>query len=294
MPIDADLVTSLIAEQFPQWSGLPVTPVAPQGWDNRSFRLGADMLVRLPSAARYAAQVAKEQRWLPMLAPALPFAIPKPIAKGRPTAAYLLAWSVYGWINGTTAKSGEIADDTTFARDLAQFLRSLHRIDTKDGPAPGAHNFHRGGALAVYDTETRAALNALQGRIDTAAASAIWDKALASHWHRPAIWLHGDIACNNLLVKDGALCAILDFGSCAVGDPACDLVAAWTMFDGEARSAFCASLPFDAATWARAQGWALWKAVITVADKSADPYVTDVALRRINDLLANHLQNNAR
>lgn len=253
MIIDVALVTALIAAQFPEWAGLPVTPVAPQGWDNRSFRLGVDMVVRLPSAARYAAQVAKEQRWLPLLASALPLAIPTPIAMGQPCDIYPMAWSVYGWIKGTTA-TPNVACNPSLARDLARFLQALHRTRSTDGPPPGTHNFHRGGDLAVYDAETRAALTNLQTRIDTVAAAKVWDSALASAWQGPALWLHGDIASNNLLLQNGALCAVIDFGGCAVGDPACDLAAAWTLFDGDARATFRASLPFDAATWDRARG----------------------------------------
>lgn len=286
--IDTSLATTLIADQFPQWADMPVVEVSPQGWDNRSFRLGRDMLLRLPSAARYAAQTAKEQHWLPILAPSLPLTIPKPLAMGQANAAYPWAWSVYTWIDGETARPAT-ANNTRFASDLAQFLQALHRIDPSQGPAPGAHNFLRGGALATYDAETRAALHALAGRINQKAALAVWDQALASNWQAPPLWLHGDMAFNNLLVKAGALTAVIDFGSCGVGDPACDLVPAWTMFYGKARAAFCTALPFDKDTWNRARGWALWKAAITLADPLVD---MAKAFRVLNDILANDIEPN--
>ncbi|MES0036801.1 phosphotransferase [Mesorhizobium sp. M0046] len=174
MPIDAALVRRLIAAQFPEWADLPVEPVEPGGWDNRTFRLGDRMSVRLPSAAAYVAQVEKEHRWLPRLAPHLPLPIPVPLAKGAPGEGYPWPWSVYRWLGGRPAAGELIADLTEFARSLAGFLVALYRIDAVGGPPAGQHNFHRGGRLSVYDAETRAALSALGGRIDKAAAEAVW------------------------------------------------------------------------------------------------------------------------
>jgi aminoglycoside phosphotransferase (APT) family kinase protein len=182
--IDAALVRRLIAAQFPAWSGLPVTPVEPGGWDNRSFRLGADMLVRLPSAAHYVPQIEKEQRWLPRLAPHLPLPIPVPLALGKPGEDYPWPWSVYRWLDGEPAARHRIADPIRFAGALAAFLTALYRIDAAEGPPAGQHNFHRGGSLDVYDDETRAALAALGDRIDRSAAEAVWDAALTSRWER--------------------------------------------------------------------------------------------------------------
>ena len=172
--IDAGLVERLIAAQFPQWADLPIARAVPQGWDNRTFRLGADMSVRLPSAERYAAQVEKEHRWLPRLAPRLPLPIPVPVAMGRPADRYPWHWSVYRWLEGEPAAVERIADLRRFATVLAEFLVALQRIDAADGPPPGPHNFFRGGPLTVYDGETRRAIAALDGTIDTGAATAAW------------------------------------------------------------------------------------------------------------------------
>ncbi len=263
--IDAPTAAALVAAQFPAWAGLPVVPVAPAGWDNRSFRLGAAMKLRFPSAARYVAQVAKEARWLPELAPRLPLPIPAAIATGRPGAGCPFPWSVQSWLPGTPAAVSPPADPVRFARDVAGFIRALQAIPAAGGPAAGAHSFFRGGALAVYDAETRACLAALAGRIDRAAATEVWETALAARWRGPAVWLHGDIAPGNLLLRDGRLAGVIDFGTCAVGDPACDLVLAWTFLAGDARAAFRAAVAADAGSWARARGWALWKALITLA-----------------------------
>ncbi len=240
------------------------------------------MSVRLPSAARYAPQVAKEHRWLPVLAPHLPLPIPESLSMGAPGEGYPWPWSVRGWHNGAPV-SEQPVEPTRLARDLAAFLGALHRIDATGGPPPGPDNFHRGGGLAVYDAETRAALD---GRIDTKAAADTWAAALASAWQGAPVWVHGDIAPGNLLVRDGRLSAVIDFGGMAVGDPACDLAIAWTHFTGEARDAFRAALPLDPATWARGRGWALWKALITAAGHHLNQRAAGAAWRTIDAILA--------
>lgn len=201
--IDRHLVARLIATQFPEWRHLPVGPVDTSGWDNHTFRLGDAISVRLPSAERYAAQVAKEHAWLPRLAPGLPLAIPAPLAMGAPGEGYPWPWSVYRWIAG-----------------------------------------------------------------ETVVARATWDAAMAAVWEGEPVWVHGDVSDGNLLVLDGELHAVLDFGLLAVGDPACDLAIAWTTFNADSRQAFRNRLRVDDATWARGRGWALWKALITLAGAS--------------------------
>ena len=287
--ITVALVRRLIAEQFPQWVDLPIRPVAFAGWDNCTFHLGANMSVRLPSAQGYVAQVEKEHRWLPRLAPLLPLPIPVPIARGVPGADYPWPWSIYRWLDGKPATIAPIADLPAFATALAQFLTALERIDATGGPAAGPHNFYRGGPLTVYDAETRQAIAALDGQIDAAAAPAVWETALQATWHGPPVWVHGDVASGNLLVAAGRLSAVIDFGSSGVGDPACDLTIAWTFFSGESREAFRAGMPLDNATWARARGWALWKALITLVPiLHTDPVKAAEPRRVIDAVLAEH------
>jgi aminoglycoside phosphotransferase (APT) family kinase protein len=264
--IDAELVRRLVREQFPQWADLPITAATPQGWDNRTFRLGSELSVRLPSAAHYVAQVAKEQHWLPVLAPHLPLPIPAPLAIGRPSDIFPWPWSVYRWHDGATASAERIADPVAFAADLGGFLAALQQIHPTDGPAPGPHNFYRGGPLNTYDAETRRSIAALANMIDTAAATHVWETGLAESWAGAPVWVHGDVAVGNLLVADGQLRAVIDFGCCGVGDPACDLVIAWTLLEGVSRDAFRAALPLDEATWNRGRAWALWKALITLVE----------------------------
>ena len=261
--MDADLVRRLVAAQFPHWAGLPVTPVVPGGHDHRTFRLGDELSVRLPSGEGYAQQVAKEQRWLPVLAPRLPLAIPQPVAHGAPGDGYPFEWSVYRWLEGEPAMAGTIADPVGLAVELAGFLRALGAADAAGGPPPGPHNFHRGGPVAFYEAESLRAIETLGGRIPREAALAVWEDAVASPWEGEPVWFHGDVAEGNLLLRDGRLAAVIDFGTSGVGDPACDTVIAWTLLRGRARAAFREALGADDATWARGRGWALWKALIT-------------------------------
>ena len=287
--IDAALARRLLVEQFPQWADLPIKRVELDGWDNRTFRLGNDMAVRLPSAEAYAAQVDKEHRWLPRLAPLLPLPIPVPLAMGMPAESFPWHWSVYRWLDGEVATIGSIDDLPLFATTLGRFLDVLQHIDPADGPPPGRHTFFRGGPLTTYDAQTRDTIAALHGKIDAHAATAVWEAALAATWHDAPVWVHGDVAPSNLLVRKGQLSAVIDFGCSGVGDPACDLVIAWTVFSGESREEFRAALPLDAATWARGRGWALWKALITLAQHmNTNPIEAGKARRVIDEVLADH------
>jgi aminoglycoside phosphotransferase (APT) family kinase protein len=289
--IDADLVRRLIRTQFPQWADLPVEPVVVDGWDNRTYHLGDDMTVRLPSAKGYAPAIEKEQRWLPFLAPHLPLAVPTPIARGVPGEGYPYTWSINRWLHGDTASPERIDDLSEFASTLAGFLSALQGVDATLGPVAGAHSFFRGASLSHYDDETRRAVAALTGSIDANRALAVWAAALATSWTAPPVWFHGDVAVGNLLVQSGRLTAVIDFGTSGVGDPACDLVIAWTFFFGRSRASFRGALPLDDATWARARGWALWKALIMLAAQ-IDTDSREAAVNRtvIGEVLDDHDQ----
>ncbi|MEV5727145.1 aminoglycoside phosphotransferase family protein [Streptomyces pharetrae] len=287
--IDAGLVKRLIAAQFPEWSGLPVVPVEVDGWDNRTYRLGEGMTVRLPTAAGYAPAVDKECEWLPRLAPSLPVAVPPVLAKGVPGEGYPHPWSVRGWLPGETATPRRIADMARFATDVAEFVLALQRCDPTGGPLAGAHSWYRGASPAHYDEETRRCIAALGGRVDTARATEVWQAALDADRLGTPVWFHGDIAANNLLVTGGQLSAVIDFGTSGVGDPACDLVIAWTMFRDDSREAFRRTVGQDDGTWARARGWALWKALLTLTE-CADPQDerVDANLSVIDAVLGDH------
>ncbi|HZX03295.1 aminoglycoside phosphotransferase family protein [Kribbella sp.] len=276
--IDAALVQRLIAQQFPQWADLPVTPVAVDGWDNRTYRLGTGLTARLPTAASYVAAVDKEHTWLPRLAPELPVEIPDAVAKGEPGFGYPYPWAVRAWISGETASPETVDDLDQFARSVAAFILALQRVDASDGPPAGAHSFYRGASLEHYHGETVDALAVLKDRIDSDLAATVWEAALAATWDGPPVWFHGDISHGNLLVRDGRLSAVIDFGTSGVGDPACDLVIAYGFFSGSSRAAFREAVAQDDAMWARARGWALWKALITenlpIIETVLDDHVT--------------------
>lgn len=292
--INVALVRHLVATQFPQWANLPIRPVEPNGWDNKTFHLGDQMTVRLPSAEGYAPQVAKEHQWLPKLAPLLPLPIPVPLAQGSPAGAYPWHWSIYQWLPGEVAAVERIADLSAFATSLAEFLAALQHVDPAAGPAAGSHSFFRGAPLVVYDAETRQAISSLGNTIDAEAAQAVWETATRATWPGPPVWFHGDIAAGNLLVNAGRLSAVIDFGCCGVGDPACDMTIAWTLLAGDSREAFRATLQVDEATWARGRGWALWKALITLAEYiHTHPAKAEEARQVMDEVLADHRSNGA-
>ncbi|GHE09556.1 aminoglycoside phosphotransferase family protein [Klenkia taihuensis] len=260
--MDQAMVRALVAEQFPQWADRSVTPVEPQGNDNRTFRLGDDLAVRLPAAPGYADAVAKEARALPLLARHLAVAVPEVVAVGRPGAGYPHPWSVRRWLPGVVLDAVAGADGEQLGADLGRTLRELHAVPAEDGPAAGAHSCGRGLHPGTYDAEVRAALPALDHDLRRRCA-AIWDDALTTSWDRDPVWFHGDLAPGNLLLVDGRLSAVIDLGTCGTGDPACDLVIAWTGLDDAGRAAFRDAVALDDGCWARARGWALWKALVT-------------------------------
>ncbi len=261
---DESIVRQLLSEQFPHWAGLPIQPVNSAGTDNALYRLGSEMVIRLPRIDWAVGQVEKEHTWLPRLAPHLPLAIPVPLAMGSPGAGYPWHWSIYRWQAGENVTIDSIVDPIQAAVSLAQFIIALQQIDSRGGPSATEHNL-RGSPLALRDTATRQAIAALEGMIDVEIAAAIWEKALqAPEWDRQPVWFHGDLLPGNLLFTEGRLRAVIDFGGLGVGDPACDMMIAWGLFSGESRKAFRAALGVDEATWARGRGHALSQAVIFI------------------------------
>ncbi|GAA2724104.1 aminoglycoside phosphotransferase family protein [Cellulomonas aerilata] len=281
--IDATLVRTLLAEQFPAWRDRPLRPVSPGGDDHRMFRLGDDLSVRLPSAPGSVPQVVKEQTWLPRLAPAVPLPVPAVLGVGRPSAHFGAPWSVYGWLEGRPASSVDVEDPVRLAEDLAAFLVALRAVDPAGGPGPGPHSAYRGGPLDHWDEEVHDLLHRVHGR-ERDHAAGLWRDALAVPFVGTPRWFHGDVSTNNLLVRDGVLAAVLDFGCSGVGDPACDTVLLWTRLHGRAREAFREGLGLDEATWARGRGWALWKALIMITNKP--PGQAELARHVLNELFA--------
>jgi aminoglycoside phosphotransferase (APT) family kinase protein len=262
--IDGATVAELVKGQFPQWAAEPVRPVGKPGVDNSTFRLGDDKLVRLPRFERWVGQVTREQRWLPVLAPHLPLPIPEPLAQGEPAAGFPYPWSIYRWLPGEPADAAELADKRQVAVDLAEFLGALRAVDATDGPPPEWSNGFRGCDLAderdspVVASYLEQRISALDGKLDTAPVRELWAHALATPaWSRAPLWVHGDPAPANLLASAGRISAVIDFGTLAVGDPAVDLIAAWTLLDADGRRVFRDALDVDDDTWTRGRCWGL-------------------------------------
>ena len=227
-----------------------------------------------------------------MLAPQLPLPIPMPVAKGEPDAGFPYPWSVYRWLDGELASKARIDDLPGFASTLAGFLNALRRVDATGGPAPGEHNFYRGGPLSTYEEEALQAVDALGDEVPADAVRRVWDDAMSTSWDREPVWVHGDVAVGNLLVRDAQLGAVIDFGSSGVGDPACDTVIAWTFLSGPSRARFRAALDVDRATWSRGRGWALWKALISlVGHLERDAPEAALARRDIDQVVADYAQD---
>lgn len=279
--INTELVKNLINEQFPQWSSLTIRPVSKSGHDNRTFHLGDDMTVRLPSGKDYVAQIEKEITWLPYLQEHLDIPISKPIASGKPGCNYPFPWSINKYIEGEPLDKHNINSLETFALELSRFLTKFQAINATNGPVAGIHNFYRGGSLSIYHHETINALDTLKDTLDTKQLLAIWNLAINSTTDDIKVWVHGDIAPGNLLVKDGKLNAVIDFGILGVGDPACDYAMAWTFFDNKSRHLFLQNL--DQKMINRARGWALWKALITYNNSDND--IANNARDTINEIL---------
>jgi aminoglycoside phosphotransferase (APT) family kinase protein len=292
MIINIDLVTKLINEQFPEWSHLDIIPVKNGGHDNRTFHLGDHMSIRVPSAVGYEPQVEKEHKWLPILSEKLSLPVSIPVAKGNPNKEYPWSWSIYKWLEGEPLSHRNIDDLYQLAKDLGTFLNELQAVDASGGPLAGRHNFYRGGSLSIYNEQSRNAIENNKETFDGDILSEIWSLALDSEWELEPVWVHGDVAPGNLLVKDGRLCAVIDFGILGVGDPSCDAAMAWTFFDDTSRKVFKNILNMDVGTWNRARGWALWKALITYgAYKDSDKVKAEEAYNTISRIIEDYKTN---
>jgi aminoglycoside phosphotransferase (APT) family kinase protein len=276
-----DLARKLISQQFPESVHLPIIEVERQGHDNRTYRLGNDLLIRMPTAASYALKVPKEQQLLPQLAKYLSVSIPAPIAMGKPSVDYPYPFSMYKWLPGKSLNLLVLTEQEQLqlAGDLAEFLLELQSITRVVGPQPGQHNWWRGDHVIVYDRGAREQIAQLTNIIDATAALDLWEQACATRWHHDPVWIHGDLAIGNILIVDGKLSALIDFGGAAVGDPACDLTIAWSYFSDKAREVFMQKMNLEGDAWLRAGAWALWKATFELCQIS-DKNTAEAALQR--------------
>lgn len=290
---DEQLVRRLLVAQTPRWASLPLERVGSAGVDNAIFRLGDDLNVRMPQSEWSAGHVRKEQRWLPGHAERLPLEIPVPVGRGVPGEGFPWPWSVYRWLDGADAVESPVADEHRAARELAGFIAALHQIPTEDGPRSGLHSGLRGTPLPVRDEPVRHSIATVGGSLDADVALALWESAIrVPAWRRAPVWVHGDLHPGNVLVRDGAIGAVIDWGLLSVGDPALDVMAAWTLLSAEARATFREALPVDDHTWARARGWALCTGVIATAYYGdTNPVLSGFSRRAAEEAMADFVRN---
>lgn len=281
---DAALVQKLIATAFPQWAVLPVRPVGAAGTANAMFRLGTDMVVRLPLSEGSAADIEKERDWLPQLAPRLPVSVPVPLETALPGPDFPRSWSVHRWLDGHTPTVGRIAEPGLLARDLARFVAALRGVDATSAPRS-----YRGESLAARDAGTRRSIAELSTVVDTGAVTAVWESALSAPAPAgPPVWIHADLQPGNLLVDrtHDRLAAVIDFACAGLGDPAVDLIVAWYVLPAEVRRIFRLALGDDDATWARGRGWALSIALAELAHyRGRDARMTENAQHVVREVL---------
>lgn len=281
--IDEHLVRRLLTAQCPQWAGLPIETIDSTGTVNAVFRLGDQLAIRLPRTPRWH-DLDIELCWLATLAPHLPVAIPAALVRGEPAHGYRWPWAVFRWINGRTWDPNDNGSSHDAADDVARFFEAMHRLDPADQPC--AEPVAVAG-LAASDDSVRSALKDARGMLDTDAVLKAWEQALrVPEWQGSPVLLHGDVLADNVLVRDGRLHAVIDWAGVRVGDPARDLMAAWTLFRGEARRRLRASMPFDDDTWARAHGWALTRITNVAYYATTNPRFSADAIATITEALA--------
>jgi aminoglycoside phosphotransferase (APT) family kinase protein len=283
LTVDADLVRALLRDQHPDLAALELREVA-SGWDNVVFRLGDELAVRVPRRRLGAELIQSELRWLPELAPRLPLPVPVPVRVGRPGTGYPWSWSVVAWMDGADAATDPPRDPLDAARVLGAFLSALHQPAPPGAPANG----FRGGPLADRDEIMRRDLGRLPADVDADRALAEWEAALAlDPYDGPPVWLHGDLHPANLVVHEGRLAGVVDFGDLTAGDPATDLLVAWSLLPFDAHPIFRAAAGgADDATWRRARGWALTHAVACLASSADHVKIAGFSRRGLAAVLA--------
>jgi len=284
--VSDELARRLVDGQFPAYRELPLRRLPPIGTDHQLFRLGEELLVRLPRIDWAADQAHSDWTWLPRLAPHLPLMVPVPVRLGEPAHGYPFAWTIVPWIEGENP-TGDNVDRTACARDLGGFVRALRAIDSTDGPVKTGSS--RGVPLAQCDDWVRDWTAKAGGRIDQRAVLEVWEDALgAPPWLHEPVWLAGDVQPGNVIVRGGRTVAVIDFGALGLGDPAVELMPCWSWFtDPDSRTAYRDAVGLGEDAWRRGRGWALVPAVSgLVYYEETSPAHSQVAAATIAEVLA--------
>ena len=279
--IDPELVRQMLFEQFPQYARLPIRKIVSPGTVNAVYRLGNDLCIRMPRGPKWIDALKRELTWLPVLAPRLPLAIPQPVAEGRPTAAYPFPWAIYRWIEGQAYEEDLVDDECEAAGTLAGFVAEMRQVDVTGAPRGGRQ------PLDELDVQTRETIEAARDLIDAGAVTAAWENARrAPAWDGNPVWIHADLLRPNLLVRDGRLSAVIDFGSMGVGDPAADVIPAWSVFGPAGRESYRRLLQVDDGTWQRGRAYALHQAILIVPYYAGSkPEFAGLAQRTIREII---------
>jgi aminoglycoside phosphotransferase (APT) family kinase protein len=288
--ISTGLAARLIAEQFPHWASLPLYPVSSAGTVCVLYRLGDDLVVRLPRRPGKSLDAILTQGVLSRLAPFLPVPVPALIAEGRPTAEYPASWGVLRWLDGDTPVEGHLAQPGLLAADLARFLRALWKVHLSTVDLADSPPAYRGGPLTDQREFTIDAIEHLNGLVDTDAATAIWNHAVQLPlWDGPDTWIHADMMPGNLITRNGRLAAVIDFGCAGIGDPSQDLIVAWMLLPASVRPAFRRAVGTDDATWLRGRARALSMALGHLDYyRETNPVMADNARYTIREVLADY------
>ncbi|MFJ9774707.1 aminoglycoside phosphotransferase family protein [Kitasatospora sp. NPDC101157] len=292
LDIDEALVRRMVAARFPQWAGLPLERVDSAGTSNAMYRLGTDLVVRIPRTPGAAEDIAEEYTWLRRLAPELPLAVPAPVELGEPVDGCPWPWSVLRWLEGANPVAGRVPQPGQLASDLAAFVTAMHRVDPVGGPAS-----YRSEVLAERDAAVRRAVGVVADVVDADTVTMVWETALAAPEHPgPPVWIHADLQPGNVLVDGrGRLSAVIDFGCAGLGDPAVDLLPAWYVLPAPVRDAFRTAVGADDAQWARGRGWALSVALMELSYyRGTNPRMARTARYVIGELLADQAPGSTR
>lgn len=283
--ISSELIKNLLLKQFPKWADLPLQIIQPEGTDNAMYKLGNDKLVRLPRTRRASLNIEKEIIWLPKLSPKLTLSIPKIIGKGIPDIAYPFPWLVCEWLEGINPSKEGMIDDYIAANDLGAFVKAMQQIQTDNGP-----KCRRGRPLSTCDKEVKQSIPLLKELYDVKLLSELWEfSSKAPHWKQGPVWIHGDLHAGNLLVKEKKLVGVIDFGLAGIGDPACDMMVAWTLLKAESRKIFRSIVQPNDDTWHRGRGWALFLGIVGYTYYcSTNPIFASIAKRSLDEVLNEH------